>query len=65
MVSNVKSALVAGAIAFVIYTVIAVLTGAGFGAAVGVGLLFLIGTALVTFLITLVVDAVRKNKTPA
>jgi hypothetical protein len=63
--ANLKSALTAGVIAFVIYTVIAVLTGSGFGAAVGVGLLFLVGTAVVTFLVTLVVAAVRKGRTPA
>jgi ABC-type multidrug transport system permease subunit len=65
MASNAKSALVAGVIAFVIYTVIAVLTGTGFGADVGVGLMFLIVTALITFISTPGVTAIRKNKTPA
>lgn len=65
MVGNIRSALIAGVIAFVIYTVIALLTGAGFGAAVGVGLIYLVGTAIVVFVIVLVVNALRSNKTPA
>ena len=62
---NLKSALVAGVIAFVIYTVIALATGTGFGAAVGVGLIFLVGTAIITLIISLIVKAVRRSKTPA
>lgn len=63
MTGNIKSALIAGAIAFVAYTLIASLTGTGFGAAVGVGLVFFVGTAVVTLIITLIVSAVRKNRT--
>ncbi len=59
-----RSALIAGVIAFVIYTVIALLTGASFGSAVGVGLIFLIGTAVVTYLISTAISA-RKNRPPA
>ena len=57
MGSNVRSALIAGVIAFVIYTVIALATGTGAGAAVGVGLLFLVGTALVTFVISSIISS--------
>ncbi len=65
MMGNIKSALIAGVIAFVIYSVIALLTGTGFGAAVGVGLIYLVGTALVAFLVILAVNAIRRNKTAA
>lgn len=61
MAGNIRSALIAGVIAFVIYTVIAALTGTGFGAAVGVGLIYLVGTALVAFLIILAVSAIRRR----
>lgn len=62
MSGNVKSALVAGVIAFVFYTVIALLTGTAFGAAVGVGLVFLVGTAAVTYVIILAVKYAKKNQ---
>jgi hypothetical protein len=65
MGGNAKSALIAGGIAFVIYTVIALLTGTGFGAAVGVGLIYLVGTAILTFIGILIVKAIRKSKSPA
>lgn len=61
MVGNIRSALLAGVIAFVIYTVIALLTGTGFGAAAGVGLIYLVGTAIVAFIIILAVSAIRRN----
>lgn len=64
MVGNLRSALIAGVIAFVAYTVISLATGTSLGAAVGVGLVFLVGTAIVTLVISRVVVAVRKNKTP-
>lgn len=51
MTGNIRSAVIAGVIAFVIYVVISLVTGTGFGAAVGVGLIFLIGTAVITFVI--------------
>lgn len=63
MVGNMRSALTAGVTAFVIYTVIALLTGTGLGAAAAVGLIFLVGTAIVTFIITLAVSAIRTNRT--
>lgn len=62
MSGNVKSAVIAGVIAFVIYTVIALLTGSTFGSAVGVGLIFLVGTAVVTFIIILVVQYAKKEQ---
>lgn len=62
MAGNVRSALVAGAIAFVIYVVIDLLTGDDFGSALLVGLVFFVITAVVTFAITLIVRAVRTNK---
>ncbi len=65
MVGNIKSALIAGVVAFVIYTVIALLTGATFGSAVGVGLIFLVGTAAVTFIIILAVQFTRRDKPAA
>jgi hypothetical protein len=65
MAGNIKSALIAGVIAFVAYTGISLLTGSDFGPAAGVGLIFLVGTAVVTFIITLIIGAVRKNKTTA
>ncbi len=65
MVGNIKSALIAGVVAFVIYTAIALLTGATFGPAVGVGLIFLVGTAAVTFIIILAVQFTRRDKPAA
>lgn len=59
---TVRSALIAGVIAFVIYTVIATVTGTSFGAAAGVGLIFLVGTALVTFIIATLVSRSKANR---
>ncbi len=61
MAGNIKSALIAGLIAFVAYVVISLLTGVEFGSAVGVGLIFFVGTALVTFVITLIIIRVKAN----
>ncbi len=60
MDSNVRSALVAGVIAAVIWIVITLLVG-GFSAAAvwGGGLAFLVGTAVVTFLISAMVRRTR------
>ncbi len=41
---------------------IALLTGATFGSAVGVGLIFLVGTAAFTFIIILAVQFTRRDK---
>ncbi len=59
-----RSALIAGVIAGVIYTVIATLTGAGFGAALGVGVLFLIGTAIITYIIASLVSRSKASHRP-
>lgn len=62
MDGKVKSALVAGVIAFVSYTVIALITGSAFGSAVGVGLIFLVGTAAITFCIILAVQYAKRSQ---
>ncbi len=51
-----RSALIAGTIAFIIYLVISVSTGTSFGAAIGVALVFFFGTAAVTFVIATLVN---------
>lgn len=65
MAGNIRSAVIAGVISFVIYVVIALLTGSAFGSAIGVGLIFLVGTALITFVISLIIEAVRRTNTRA
>ncbi len=55
-----RSALIAGTIAFVIYLVISLATGTSFGAAIGVAVVFFAGTAAVTFVIA---SLVSKSKT--
>jgi hypothetical protein len=59
---NIRSAIIAGVIAGVIYTVIALLTGAGAASAFGVGAIFLIGTALVTFVIATVIGRIMQGR---
>ncbi len=59
---NVRSALIAGVLAGVIYTVISVSTGTSFGAAVGVGVIYLIGTAIVVFVIATIIGKVMSNR---
>lgn len=67
MVGDMRSALIAGVIAFVAHTVTALLTGTGtgFGPAAGVGLVYLVGTAIVVFTMILAISAVRRNKRAA
>ncbi len=59
-----RSALIAGVIAGVIYTVIATLTGSSFGAALGVGVLFLVGTAIVTYIIASLIGRSKASHQP-
>ncbi len=59
---NVRSALLAGVIAFVIYVVIATITGQALGAALGFGLALGAFTALVSFAIyTLIAKAKNRD----
>lgn len=51
-----RSALIAGSIAFVIYLVISMSTGSSFGAAIGVAIAFFFGTAAVTFVISALIS---------
>ncbi len=51
MSHNIRSALIAGAIALVIYVVIATLTGQDFGPALGFGVALGVFTAVVSFVI--------------
>lgn len=59
---NVRSALLAGVIAFLIYVVIATITGQSLGAALGFGLALGVFTALVSFAIyTLITNAKNRD----
>lgn len=64
MKPNLRSALIAGVIAGVIYTIIATATGTAFGAALGVGVLFLVGTAIVTYVIATLISRSKANARP-
>lgn len=59
-----RSALIAGVIAGVLYTVISTATGTSFGSALGVGVLFLIGTAIVTYIIASLISRSRPSVKP-
>ena len=61
---HLRSALIAGVIAGVIYTLIATLTGTGFGAALGVGVLFLVGTAIITYVIATLISRSKTSHRP-
>ena len=60
---NVRSALLAGLIAFVIYVVIALLTGQALGAALGFGLALGAFTALVSFAIYTLIRSSKNRVT--
>ncbi len=60
---HVRSALLAGTIALVIYVVIATLTGQAFGAALGFGLALGAFTALVSFAVYTLIKRTRNRDT--
>lgn len=60
MSEHIRSAVIAGAIAFVVYTGISIATGQAAGTAAAIGLLFFIGTALMTFVIANVISARKR-----
>ena len=63
MSPNVRSAAIAGVIAGVIYTAIALLTGSSAAAAFGVGAIFLVGTAAITFVVTILIGRSKRSRT--
>ena len=62
MSANARSAVIAGAIALVIYVVISLLTGQSFGGAIGFGLLLGVFCAAVTFAISTLVARSRHRQ---